>query len=78
MRMMTRNYRSILKNSVPVSEAVTPSSNVPVVPPTPVVPKKETKPAPKRGKKPQEKKVQEKKSKPKTEEDGWKTIEKRR
>ena len=56
MRMMTRNYRSILKNSVPVSEAVTPSSNVPVVPPTPVVPKKETKPAPKRGKKPQEKK----------------------
>ena len=78
MRMMTRNYRSILKNSVPVSEAVTPSSNVPVVPPAPVVPKKETKPAPKRGKKPQEKKVQEKKSKPKTEEDGWKTIEKRR
>ena len=78
MGMMTRNYRSILKNSVPVSEVGTPSSNVPVVPPAPVVPKKETKSASKRGKKPQEKKVQEKKSKPKTEEDGWKTIEKRR
>lgn len=72
-----RNYRSILKNSVPVSEALSPSSTAPVPTSAPVVPKKETKPAPKRGKKPQEKKLQEKKSKPKTEEDGWKTIEKK-
>ena len=76
--VMCRNYRSILKNSVPVTEAVAPVGNTPVVPPAPVAPKKETKPAPKRGKKPQEKKIQEKKSKPKAEEDGWKTIEKRR
>ena len=36
--VMCRNYRSILKNSVPVTEAVAPVSNTPVVPPAPVAP----------------------------------------
>ena len=80
------NYRSILKNSTPLPEATSAPAAAPAAPVAPAQEtkapaKKETKPVAKkpiekRGKK-NEGKVQEKKSKPKTEDDGWKTIEKK-
>lgn len=82
------NYRAILKNSAPVSEAMKKekeSPAVPLVPAAPVVPAVPAVPAPvsekKSEKKKSERKVNEKKmneKKPKkTEEDGWVTIEKK-
>ena len=82
------NYRAILKNSAPVSEAMKKekeSPAVPLVPAAPVVPAVSAVPAPvsekKSEKKKSERKVNEKKmneKKPKkTEEDGWVTIEKK-
>ena len=82
------NYRAILKNSAPVSEAMKKekeSPAVPLVPAAPAVPAVPAVPAPvsekKSEKKKSERKVNEKKmneKKPKkTEEDGWVTIEKK-
>ena len=82
------NYRAILKNSAPVSEAMKKEKEapaVPLVPAAPVVPAVPAVPAPvsekKSEKKKSERKVNEKKmneKKPKkTEEDGWVTIEKK-
>lgn len=76
------NYRAILKNSAPVSEAMKKEKESPAVPAAPAVP---AVPAPvsekKSEKKKSERKVNEKKmneKKPKkTEEDGWVTIEKK-
>lgn len=82
------NYRAILKNSAPVSEAMKKekeSPAVPLVPAAPVVPAVPAVPAPvsekksekkKSERKMNEKKMNEKKPK-KTEEDGWVTIEKK-
>ena len=85
------NYRAILKNSAPVSEAMKKEKEAPAVPlvPTapavPAAPAAPAVPAPvsekKSEKKKSERKVNEKKmneKKPKkTEEDGWVTIEKK-
>ena len=85
------NYRAILKNSAPVSEAMKKEKEspavplVPAVPAAPAVPAVPAVPAPvsekKSEKKKSERKVNEKKmneKKPKkTEEDGWVTIEKK-
>ena len=85
------NYRAILKNSAPVSEAMKKEKEAPAVPPVPIapaapaVPAVPAVPAPvsekKSEKKKSERKVNEKKmneKKPKkTEEDGWVTIEKK-
>lgn len=82
------NYRAILKNSAPVSEAMKKEKEapaVPLVPAAPAVPAVPAVPAPvsekKSEKKKSERKVNEKKmneKKPKkTEEDGWVTIEKK-
>lgn len=82
------NYRAILKNSAPVSEAMKKekeSPAVPLVPAVPAAPAVPAVPAPvsekKSEKKKSERKVNEKKmneKKPKkTEEDGWVTIEKK-
>lgn len=82
------NYRAILKNSAPVSEAMKKekeSPAVPLVPAAPAAPAVPAVPAPvsekKSEKKKSERKVNEKKineKKPKkTEEDGWVTIEKK-
>ena len=85
------NYRAILKNSAPVSEAMKKEKEapavplVPTVPAAPAVPAVPAVPAPvsekKSEKKKSERKVNEKKmneKKPKkTEEDGWVTIEKK-
>ena len=76
------NYRAILKNSAPVSEAMKKEKEAPAVPLVPAAP---AVPAPvsekKSEKKKSERKVNEKKmneKKPKkTEEDGWVTIEKK-
>ena len=82
------NYRAILKNSAPVSEArkkEKESPAVPLVPAAPAVPAVPAVPAPvsekksekkKSERKVNEKKVNEKKPK-KMEEDGWVTIEKK-
>lgn len=85
------NYRAILKNSAPVSEAMKKEKEAPAVPlvpaapAVPAVPAAPAVPAPvsekKSEKKKSERKVNEKKmneKKPKkTEEDGWVTIEKK-
>ena len=82
------NYRAILKNSAPVSEAMKKEKEAPAVPAAPAapaVPAVPAVPAPvsekKSEKKKSERKVNEKKmneKKPKkTEEDGWVTIEKK-
>ena len=79
------NYRAILKNSAPVSEAMKKEKESPAVPAAPAVPAVPAVPAPvsekKSEKKKSERKVNEKKmneKKPKkTEEDGWVTIEKK-
>ena len=82
------NYRAILKNSAPVSEAMKKEKEapaVPLVPAAPAVPAVPAVPAPvsekksekkKSARKVNEKKMNEKKPK-KTEEDGWVTIEKK-
>ena len=82
------NYRAILKNSAPVSEAMKKEKDapaVPLVPAAPAVPAVPAVPAPvsekmsekkKSVRKVNEKKMNEKKPK-KTEEDGWVTIEKK-
>ena len=85
------NYRAILKNSAPVSEAMKKEKAAPAVPLVPAVPAASAVPAvpavpapvseKKSEKKKSERKVNEKKmneKKPKkTEEDGWVTIEKK-
>lgn len=85
------NYRAILKNSAPVSEAMKKEKESPAVPAAPAVPAVPAAPAvpavpapvseKKSEKKKSERKVNEKKmneKKPKkTEEDGWVTIEKK-
>ena len=82
------NYRAILKNSAPVSEAMKKEKEAPAVPPVPIAPAAPAAPAvpapvseKKSEKKKSERKVNEKKmneKKPKkTEEDGWVTIEKK-
>ena len=84
------NYRAILKNSAPVSEAMKKEKEAPAVPlvpaapAVPAVPAAPAVPAPvseKKSEKKSERKVNEKKmneKKPKkTEEDGWVTIEKK-
>lgn len=79
------NYRAILKNSAPVSEAMKKEKESPAVPLVPAAPAVPAVPAPvsekKSEKKKSERKVNEKKmneKKPKkTEEDGWVTIEKK-
>lgn len=82
------NYRAILKNSAPVSEAMKKEKEAPAVPLVPAVPAAPAVPAvpapvseKKSEKKKSERKVNEKKmneKKPKkTEEDGWVTIEKK-
>ena len=82
------NYRAILKNSAPVSEAMKKEKEAPAVPPVPIAPAAPAVPAApapvsekKSEKKKSERKVNEKKmneKKPKkTEEDGWVTIEKK-
>ena len=82
------NYRAILKNSAPVSEAMKKEKEAPAVPAVPAVPAAPAVPAvpapvseKKSEKKKSERKVNEKKmneKKPKkTEEDGWVTIEKK-
>ena len=79
------NYRAILKNSAPVSEAMKKEKEAPAVPAAPAAPAVPAVPAPvsekKSEKKKSERKVNEKKmneKKPKkTEEDGWVTIEKK-
>ena len=82
------NYRAILKNSAPVSEAMKKEKEAPAVPPVPIAPAAPAVPAvpapvseKKSEKKKSERKVNEKKmneKKPKkTEEDGWVTIEKK-
>ena len=85
------NYRAILKNSAPVSEAMKKEKEAPAVPLVPAVPAASAVPAvpavpapvseKKSEKKKSERKVNEKKmneKKPKkTEEDGWVTIEKK-
>lgn len=82
------NYRAILKNSAPVSEAMKKEKEAPAVPLVPIAPAAPAVPAvpapvseKKSEKKKSERKVNEKKmneKKPKkTEEDGWVTIEKK-
>ena len=85
------NYRAILKNSAPVSEAMKKEKEAPAVPLVPAVPAASAVPAvpavpapvseKKSEKKKSERKLNEKKmneKKPKkTEEDGWVTIEKK-
>lgn len=89
-RVMCSNYRAILKNSAPVSEAMKKekkASAVPMVPTVPTVPTAAAAAAApaapaapvnekKSEKKKSEKKVNEKKPK-KVEDDGWVTIEKK-